>query len=67
MGLTGLIVSLTLQALAQQMSRWAILSTSNDMGLNHISQLALQNCKDLLPILHWNHERNICLFRYLQA
>ncbi len=65
----GLIVSSTLQAQKPMVtsSKWAILSTFNDMGLNHISQLALQNYKDLLPILQWNHAHNICLFRYLQA
>ncbi len=80
MGLIGLIVSSSLQAqkLMVASSRWAILSPFNEEGLNHMSpfneeglkhtsQLALQNCKDLLPILPWNHEHNIRLFRCFQA
>jgi len=45
-------------------NRGAILRTFNEKGLVYISQLALQNCKDLLPIVQWNHEHNIRLFRY---
>ncbi len=69
MGLIGLIVSSSLQAqkLMVASSRGAILSPFNEEGLKHTSQLALQNCKDLLPILQWNHEHNIRLFRCSQA
>jgi len=50
-------------------TRGAILSTIDEKDLVHISQLALHNCKDLLPILQWNHEHNccVCLFRYVHA
>lgn len=44
-------------------NRGAILRTFNEKGLVYISQLALQNCKDLLPIVQWNHEHSIRLFR----
>lgn len=46
-------------------NRGAILRTYNEKGLVYISQLALQNCKDLLPIVQWNHEHSIRLFRYV--
>ena len=45
-------------------NRGAILRTYNEKGLGYISELALQNCKDLLPIVQWNHEHAIRLFRY---
>ena len=48
-------------------NRGAILRTFNEKGLVYISQLALQNCKDLLPIVQWNHEHNIRLFRYVPS
>ena len=44
-----LVVSSTLQAHGDQQLRDAF----NEKGLNHISQLPLQNYKDLLPILQW--------------
>ncbi len=33
-------------------------------GLEFVSGLALQNCRDLLPILQWNAEHGIKLFRH---
>ena len=69
MGLIGLIVSSTLQAqkLMVANSRLVILSPFDEEGLNHTSQLALQSYKDLLPILQWSHEHNICVLRCFQA
>ena len=32
-------------------------------GLRHVSKLALANCRDLLPILHWNRRHGIHFFR----
>ena len=32
-------------------------------GLEHVSALALHNCRDLLQIIRWNYENGISLFR----
>ena len=32
-------------------------------GLDHVSGLALKNCRDLLPLLQWNHAHDIHFFR----
>ena len=37
--------------------------TFDAKGLNYVSDLALQNVKDLETIVHWNNEHNIKLFR----
>ena len=37
--------------------------TFNERGLSHVSDLALQNCKDLISIIEWNEEMGIKLFR----
>ena len=40
-----------------------ILKTFNEKGLPYVSALALQNCRDLLGLLHWNHAHGVRLFR----
>ena len=67
LGYACLNTTLQLQKPPVTSNRGAILRTFEEKGLPHISQLALQNCKDLLPIVQWNHEHNIRLFRYAQA
>ena len=37
--------------------------TFNEKGLNYVSELALQNCRDLVTIVKWNEEMGIKLFR----
>ena len=63
LGYACLNSTLQLQKPPVTSNRGAILRTFEEKGLPHISQLALQNCKDLLPIIQWNHEHNIRLFR----
>lgn len=38
-------------------------STFTQLGLTKVSELALQNCNDLLTILRWNEQHNIRFFR----
>ena len=37
--------------------------TFNEKGLDYVSELALQNCKDLVDIVKWNEKMDIKLFR----
>ena len=37
--------------------------TFNERGLPYVSELALQNCRDLVNIIKWNEEMGIKLFR----
>ena len=37
--------------------------TFDSKGLDYVSELALQNVKDLETHIHWNHEFGIKLFR----
>ena len=37
--------------------------TFNEKGLDYVSELALQNCRDLVTIVKWNEEMGIKLFR----
>jgi len=37
--------------------------TFNEKGLDYVSELALQNVKDLVTIIKWNEEKDIKLFR----
>jgi UV DNA damage endonuclease len=37
--------------------------TFNERGLPYVSELALQNAKDLVNIVKWNNEMGIKLFR----
>jgi len=37
--------------------------TFNEKGLDYVSELALQNCKDLVTIVKWNETMGIKLFR----
>lgn len=37
--------------------------TFQEKGLDYVSELSLQNCKDLLTILQWNEENDIRFFR----
>jgi UV DNA damage endonuclease len=38
-------------------------ATFQEKGLNYVSEIALQNCKDLLTILKWNARHDIHFFR----
>ena len=44
-------------------NRDCILKTFTERGLDYIGQMALQNCRDLEPILWWNYEHGVRLFR----
>ena len=44
-------------------NRSMIKRTFQEKGLPYASELALQNCKDLLKILEWNHQNDIRFFR----
>jgi UV DNA damage endonuclease len=37
--------------------------TFTSRGLDHVSKLALNNCRDLTRIIQWNHENGVQLFR----
>ena len=37
--------------------------TYNEKGLDYVSELSLQNCRDLVTIVKWNEEMGIKLFR----
>lgn len=44
-------------------NRSMIKRTFQQKGLPYASELALQNCKDLIKILKWNHQNDIHFFR----
>lgn len=44
-------------------SRGMIKRTFEEKGLGYVSELALQNAKDLIKILRWNEKHNIRFFR----
>ena len=44
-------------------NRSMIKRTFTEKGLPYASELALQNCKDLLTILKWNNDNGIKFFR----
>jgi len=44
-------------------NRSMVKRTFKERGLPYASELALQNCKDLLTILEWNHANGIHFFR----
>ena len=44
-------------------NRSMVKRTFKERGLPYASELALQNCKDLLTILKWNHSNGIHFFR----
>ena len=44
-------------------NRDCILKTFTERGLDYIGEMALQNCRDLEPILWWNYEHGVRLFR----
>jgi len=43
--------------------RSMIKRTFTEKGINYASELGLQNCKDLLEIIKWNHENGFNFFR----
>lgn len=45
------------------MSRTCRLATLRERGINYVYELALKNLRDLEPIIKWNFENNIFLFR----
>jgi len=44
-------------------NRSMVKKTFKEKGIAYASELALQNCRDLLTILEWNEENNIKFFR----
>jgi UV DNA damage endonuclease len=44
-------------------NRTMIKRTFKEKGLSYASELSLQNCKDLLTILKWNHDNDFNFFR----
>ena len=44
-------------------SRTMVKKTFNTKGIQYASELALQNAKDLVEIIKWNHANGIKLFR----
>lgn len=60
-------INLSLEAslgkLAPTTNRTMIRKTFDQKGQDWASHLALQNCRDILPILEWNLENGIQLFR----
>ena len=48
-------------------NRTMIKKTFDEKGVEYASSLALQNCKDILPILKWNVDNGIHFFRLSSA
>ena len=48
-------------------NRTMIKKTFDEKGVDYASCLALQNCRDILPILKWNVDNNIHFFRLSSA
>ncbi len=46
-----------------QTSRGMIKRTFQQKGINYASQLALQNCRDLIEVVKWNNEHGVKVFR----
>jgi len=46
-----------------QTSRGMIKRTFQQKGITYASQLALQNCKDLIEVVRWNNARGVKVFR----
>ena len=46
-----------------QTSRGMIKRTWQQKGISYASQLALQNCRDLIEVVRWNNEHGIKVFR----
>lgn len=44
-------------------NRGMIRRTFEAKGLEYVSEIALRNCKDIIPILKWNAENNIFVWR----
>ena len=44
-------------------NRSMVKRTFQERGLAYASELALQNCRDLLAVLKWNHKHDIHFFR----
>ena len=45
-------------------NRTCIERTYLERGIGYVAQMALQNCRDLEPILWWNYDHGIRLFRH---
>lgn len=58
-------INMTLQKRKEKITcnRGMIKRTFLKKGINYASELALKNCKDLEPIIRWNHQKGIKVFR----
>ena len=56
-------INMDLQERGIQTSRSMIKRTFMQKGINYASELALQNCRDLIQIVRWNNENGIKVFR----
>ena len=56
-------INMTLQKQGVFTNRSMRQKTFNQKGLDYVSELALQNVKDLVKIVEWNNENDIKLFR----
>jgi len=57
-------INMTLQAVdGITTNRGMRQKTFNERGLDYVSELSLQNCRDLVTIIKWNEEMGIKLFR----
>ena len=57
-------INMTLQAVdGITTNRGMRQKTFNEKGLDYVSELALQNCRDLVTIVKWNEEFGIRQFR----
>ena len=58
-------INMTLQKTKEKITcnRGMIKRTFLKKGINYASELALKNCKDLEPIIRWNHQKGIKVFR----
>ena len=48
-------------------NRSMVKKTFKERGITYASELALQNCRDLLTILEWNEESDIKFFRLSES
>lgn len=58
-------INMTLQKRKEKITcnRGMIKRTFLEKGINYASELALKNCKDLEPIIRWNNQKGIKVFR----
>ena len=60
-------INIQLTSQGVRTSRKMIKKTFKEKGINYASELALQNARDLIKIINWNHRNGIKIFRFTSA